>query len=206
MSIDVDGSHEISEQGLSISDPNGNVKLYITSGAGSPQGNPAPVNSWYFQTDEPKLWRKDTALDSGWVEFVAKVAQSIELETYSNDVTSSTTSDDWVDKLVATSSLKDAGFYLLLHSAQVTNSNNSKEVGYRTQWKPNNDATYITLLETILTISRGEEFQVITGVNIIQLVSADEIDFKSQFGQTDAGGTGRIKNSSVTIIKVEDIT
>ena len=206
MAVNFDDAFEVSQNGIAITDPNGTNKLYISSGSGSPQGNPAPVNSWYFQQDEPKLWRKDGAGDNDWVEFVAKVAESIELEAYRDDTVSSTTSDDWVIKLDAQSLLKEAGFYLLLHSAQVTNSNNSKEVGYQVQWKPDNSATWITLLETILTIARGEEFQVITAVNIVQLASADEIDFRINYGQTDGGGTGRIRNASVTILRVEDIT
>jgi len=206
MAINFDDSHEIGENGLSITDTDGNSKVYFTAGSGSPQGSPAPINSWYFQQDEPKLWRKDGSGNNDWVEFVAKVAESIELEAYSDDSVSSTTSNDWVTKFSPQTAVKEAGNYLLLHSGQVTNSNNNKKTGYRVQWKPENDSTWITLVEDIFLFARGDTYLPVTAVSIIELLSRDQIDVRFQWGETDGGGTGRLKNVSLTVIKVEDLS
>lgn len=203
MVISFDDAFEANENGIAVTNPDGSSKLYIVSGSGSPQGSPAPVNSWYFQEDQPKLWRKDGAGDNDWVEFVAKVAESIELEAYSDNAVSSTTSNGWVTKFTATTTLKEAGNYLLLHSGQVTNSQNNKETGYRVQWKPDDSGTWITLVEDIFLFARGESYLPVTAVNIVELLSSDQIDIRFQFGETDGGGTGRLKNVSLTVIKVE---
>ena len=206
MSINSEDAFDIREEGLVIVDNNDEPTLYITSGTGDPTGTPAPVNTWVFDKDTQKIYRKIGAGNNDWEEFIAAVAQAVEIEAYADNPVSSTTSNDWVDKLIATTISKPAGTYLILHSSQVTNSNNSKVVGYRAQYKPSSSGTWIDLVDVLRTIPRGEEFDPVTGINIITLASADTIDLRTQFGQTTGGGTGRIQFSDIAVVKVEDLS
>ena len=168
----------------------------------------SPISTFYIQKlgDGFKIWEKVAAGINGWLEFTAAVAQAVEFEAFADNTQSDTTSDIYLDKLTATTSQKVAGSYLILHSAQVANSQNNKRTGYRVQWKKTADSTWIDLFEIeYFPATGGGIFGVQTGVNIIDLDALSTIDLRSQWGLTIDGGIGSIKNTSFTIIKVEDI-
>lgn len=66
MTVDVSKAFEVDQAGIALSDGNGNVVGYFTVGTGSPQGSPAPVNTWYFRQDTQTMWYKFGAADSDW--------------------------------------------------------------------------------------------------------------------------------------------
>ena len=71
MAINVDKAHELSENGLAVSDSSGNILFYITSGSGDPTGSAAPVNTWYFRTDNRLIYYKFGAGDNDWRQIQA---------------------------------------------------------------------------------------------------------------------------------------
>lgn len=58
MALNESKAFEINEDGLVISDSNGAVQTYITSGSGSPVGQAAPLNTFYIDIDSNELWIK----------------------------------------------------------------------------------------------------------------------------------------------------
>lgn len=67
MSINSGEAFTIEEFGLALSDEDGNVLLYITTGVGSPMGTDAPVPSLYIQ-DDGTTWKKTAVGVNGWTQ------------------------------------------------------------------------------------------------------------------------------------------
>lgn len=129
-----------------------------------------------------------------------------EFEAFESAAQQSTTSNGWVTKsgYPYTSTPKSAGNFVLNYSAQLGQSDKEKEVGLRVQWRPGTSGTWITLVDVRNGLSVDDGYELRTGFNIITLATDGVFQVRQQFGQTDEGGTGRIRNAAITIGKVAD--
>ena len=66
MAINADNAFDIGVDGFVIRDDDGLVTGYFTSGSGSPVGVAAPLNTWYFRTDDNSLWYKYSGNNDAW--------------------------------------------------------------------------------------------------------------------------------------------
>lgn len=136
------------------------------------------------------------------------IGDATSFELYSSDGSQNTTSNGWVTKTgyPYTTSIKEPALYILDYSCNTTNSNKQKAVGTRVQYREGTSGTWITLGGSDIRngVSVDGEWQLRTGFNDITLTTETVIQFRFQFGQTDDGGTGSIKESSIKISKAAD--
>lgn len=66
MAFNFDKAFEVDEDGYSITDNDGNVLAYLCAGSGDPSGSSAPINTWYFRTDNNLQYYKFGAGDNDW--------------------------------------------------------------------------------------------------------------------------------------------
>lgn len=66
MSINADKAFEVNEEGLLIRDSAGSIIGYFTTGNGDPTGTSAPINTWYFRTDNNLMYYKFGAGNNDW--------------------------------------------------------------------------------------------------------------------------------------------
>lgn len=68
MSINLDDSHEINEEGLAITtNSDGSPIFYLCSGEGVPTGISAPVNTMYLDKLTRQIWQKYDTGDNDWI-------------------------------------------------------------------------------------------------------------------------------------------
>lgn len=127
-----------------------------------------------------------------------------EFESFYSSTLNSTTSNGWVTSFQNETEEKSGGRYIILHTAQVGQSDKEKQIGHRVQWRENATGTWIDLIDIRDAVSRDDAFQVRTGFNEVVLSADATIEVRIQFGQTDDGGTGRIKNEGFTVWKVAE--
>ena len=68
MSINSDKAFNVGENGLLISDDNGNAALYLAAGIGSPIGNQSGTPTLYVD-ELGQIWRKTGPLATDWALF-----------------------------------------------------------------------------------------------------------------------------------------
>lgn len=68
MSIDADKAFEIEAPGLLIRDAVGAPTVYLTSESGVPVGS-APINTYYFNKDNQRIYYKFGNADTDWIEY-----------------------------------------------------------------------------------------------------------------------------------------
>jgi len=129
-----------------------------------------------------------------------------EFEAFSSDSEETTTSNGWITKsgYPYTTDTKSAGDYVIDHTAQVGQTDKEKTVGHRVQWREGTSGTWIDLIDIRDAVSTDDAFQVRTGFNIVTLSSDTDFQVRIQWGQTDDGGTGKIKFANIKIGKVSD--
>jgi len=127
-----------------------------------------------------------------------------EFESFSDDSQENTTSNDWVtkDNYPYTTTSKTAGDYIIDYSAQLGQSDKEKEVGFRVQWREGTSGSWIDLVDVRDGVSQDDAWQLRTGFNLITLSSSGVFQVRLQWGQTDEGGTGRIRNAAIKISRV----
>jgi len=120
---------------------------------------------------------------------------------------SSTTSNGWKTmggwpQTFPTS--REAGApFLLNYTANVGQRDKEKAVGSRVQWRVVGGSwTTVQGSDIRNGVSEDDQFELRTGFNIITPGSTGQIQVRWQFGQTDNGGTGRIKNAVITISNI----
>lgn len=119
---------------------------------------------------------------------------------------SSTTTNAWTraSGWPQTSSVKLAGDYIIDFTAQVGQSDKEKIVGSRLQYRFNEAGSWLILADSDIrdALSADDEFQYRTSFAVLTVPSdGDTIQWRWQFGQTDDGGVGRIKNTAVKITR-----
>jgi hypothetical protein len=129
-----------------------------------------------------------------------------EFEAFESDAEESTTSNRWVTKsgYPYTTITKSAGDYVINFTAQVGQSDKEKTVGSRVQFRLGTSGTWITIKDIRDAVSTDDAFQLRTGFFIITLPVDGVFQVRQQFGQTDDGGTGKIKEANITIGKVAE--
>ena len=126
-----------------------------------------------------------------------------EYEYFNDEGQSSTTSNGWVTKLEVTTDDKSGGDYIFAWSAEVGQSDKQKEVGMLVSHRPTG-LTYVDVSDTRNGVSVDGEFAPRTGFVQITDHPGGALDLRIQFGQTDGGGTGFIRNVRIYIFKVDD--
>jgi len=129
-----------------------------------------------------------------------------EFEAFSDDAEESTTVNTYRTKnnYPVTSSTKSAGTYVIDHSAQIGQSDALKLVGHRVQWRTGTSGSWTTLVDIRDSVATDDGYQVRTGFNLVTIATSTVIQVRIQWGQTDDGGTGYIKNAAVKIGKVSN--
>ena len=109
---------------------------------------------------------------------------------------SSTTSNDWVNKVSASTPPVTAdGQYILIYTMEVGQSKASKQIGSRVRYRING-GPWVQVTEILNGISRANAYELRTGFTIIPtVVTGDTIQAEIDYGQTDESGIGRILNA-----------
>lgn len=127
-----------------------------------------------------------------------------ELEVQGEDTTTSNswvTMDGWPQTFPTS---RESGKKALInYTANVGQSDKEKAVGSRIQWRTLGGSwTTIPGSDIRNGVSEDDQYELRTGFNTIVPGSTGQIEVRWQFGQTDNGGTGKIKNAVVTIANV----
>ena len=128
-----------------------------------------------------------------------------EFESFSSPNNQNTTSNGWVTKsgYPYTSSIKSAGRYIIDFTCQVGQSDKEKQVGTRFQFRLGTSGSWANLGEPILdAVSTDNAYQYRTSFFEITLPTDGVFQVRILFGQTDDGGTGRIREANIKIGKV----
>lgn len=171
---------------------------------GSPVGvYNAVEGSLYWDLTAKVLYFKSGGTSVDWEEVQLNIEALTEFESFSSPGTESTTSNSWVTKsgYPYTSSPKTAGTYVVDFTAQVGQSNKDREVGSRIQWRLGTTGTWNTEAEIRDGVSANGQFQLRTGFFEIVLPADGVFQLRWQYGQTDEGGTGSIKQANIKLGK-----
>ena len=129
-----------------------------------------------------------------------------EFEAFVSDNTQSTTSNGWVtkDNFPYTTDVKTAGEYIIDFTAEVGQSDKEKQVGFRVQWRLGTSGSWITLSDTRNGVSSDDEYALRTGFRQVTLATDTDFQVRLQWGQTDDGGSGLIRNAGIKVGKVAE--
>lgn len=127
-----------------------------------------------------------------------------EFEAFEDSPNQNTASNGWVTKnnYPYTTAVKSAGDYVIDYSAQIGQSDKEKVVGFRVQFREGTGGSWTTLVDVRDGLSIDNGYQLRSGFQIITLALSTEFQVRLQWGQTDEGGTGRIRNAAIKIGKV----
>ena len=178
MSINVDKAFETTENGVLLTDADGNQRLYLTSGVGAPSG-PAPINSWYFREDTQTMYYKWGAANSEW-------RSSTYVEFQRSNPNFQTTSATFVPALQIVAGPQPAGRYAVGWSYRSSNSrqdtDNETQVTY-------NGLALVTNVESgvnALGGGLGEQFNGFAEFTIIQTSLTISLDIRRTAGNGNA--------------------
>lgn len=129
-----------------------------------------------------------------------------EFEAYASDSTQSTTTNNWATKTgyPYTTSVKTAGQYVIDFTAEVGQTDKEKQVGFRVQWREGTSGGWNTLSDTRNGLSADDEYSLRTGFRLVTLPVDSNFQVRLQWGQTDDGGSGLIRNAGIKVGKVAD--
>lgn len=113
-----------------------------------------------------------------------------------------TTSNGWVTVSgypYTTTGKTIGGEYIINFTALVGNSDKEKRTGSRIQYREGTSGSWITLIDVrnAVSVDDGEDLR--TGFVQLDPLTLDEFQVRYQFGQTDDGGTGTIRQANITI-------
>lgn len=130
-----------------------------------------------------------------------------EFEGFTSAGEESTTSNAWVTKsgYPVSTDPKSVGTFKVDFTIQASNSDKEKQIGTRFQYRLNGSGSWITLGESRNAVSVDDEFQPRTYFVALDIpVEDDFFQFRWQYGQTDDGGTGSVKEANYSLGKVSD--
>lgn len=205
MTIDFDKSHEIDEEGLAVTNGDGQPLLYLTTLLGDPTGTPAPINTWVFAQSTQIIYKKVGPLDTDWEEF-KPTAQSIQILFYFSSTKKNTTSNRWVQNHFVTTPTLLAGDYQLDLTALISQTIKQRQVGYNVQWRIGTSGSWTDIIKVFEGVAVADSFVPRTAFTKITIPTDSVIQIRDRFGQTDDGGTGKIKDSGFRLTKIEDIS
>lgn len=128
-----------------------------------------------------------------------------EFEAYQSPATQSTTSDSLVVKTgyPYTTTTKSAGVYVIDHTAEIGQGSNNRESRHTVEWRPGTTGTWITLVDISAVFTRGGDYELRSGFNIIELVADGVFQVRFRFANP-GGGSCLIREANIKIGKVSD--
>lgn len=113
-----------------------------------------------------------------------------------------TTANVWVEAHVFQTPVIPSGKYIVHYRAQVTNTS-KKTVGHQVNWRLDAGA-YTTIEESFNPPSLADTYETRAAFDEIIFNTDGQLTIQTNYGQTTAGGTGKIRNISVYLFKVGD--
>jgi hypothetical protein len=146
------------------------------------------------------------ALVPGFISGVATFSDSTEYKEFSSLAQQNTTSNGWVTFATFTTDDATDGQWQIQTSFNIGQSDKQKQVGFRLQARDGTSGSWTTIdsLDTLETVGQDDTFTLKSGFGFFTHSNGDGVfQIRVQFGQTDEGGTGRLKNVTVTAFLVE---
>lgn len=126
-------------------------------------------------------------------------------QAFSHNDLEETTSDDWLCILSElTIDPKNPGKYVVQWSAELGQSDQFKQVGFRVRWRAEN-GTWAELVNLPLGVPKSGQFIPVSGFRKITLLTTAKIEVEICYGQTIDGGTGKIQNANIYLFRVENV-
>ena len=120
-------------------------------------------------------------------------------------LTESTTTDNgWILKLQDSTPTIDAGKYIVHYRAQLTNTL-KKIVGFQVNWRLNGVTGFATIEESFNPPALADTYETRAAFEEITVSQDGIVDLQVLFGQTTAGGTGKIRNVALYLFKVGEL-
>lgn len=147
-----------------------------------------------------------TGADAGTGEVSLKVSGGFGTQYYAFQTLAEqlTVSDLWVEAAAYTTGISiPSGKYILHYKAQVTNSS-KKPVGFQVEVQE--DALpFVVVEESTKSPSTANIYETRSGFEEITVSADNVVNIAVNFGQTTAGGTGKIRRIAIYLFRVGDI-
>lgn len=161
----------------------------------------------YDPTGDLSLEPTDTDVDLA-ISRLANVnlADITQLEEFSSDGAESTTSNGWVTKSgfpFTSVSIKTAGEFEVAWSSEIGQSTKQKAVGSEFSWRPVG-GTWEVLSDIRAGVATSNEYQLRSGFRKVTLAADAMVELRAQWGQTNDGGIGLIRNVTMKIQRISD--
>jgi hypothetical protein len=146
-----------------------------------------------------------TGADEGTGEVQLKTAGGFGNDYYAFQTTPEqlTTANGWVQAALYLTPVIKAGKYIVHYKAQLTNSS-KKPVGFQVN-ASEGAGPFVTLEESIKSPATANVYETRSAFEEITLSADDIINIQVNFGQTTAGGTGKIRLIAVYLFKVGEL-
>lgn len=174
------------------------------------------VNDWrqisaqdipYDPTGDLSLEPTDTNVDLAIARLAnVNLADITQLEEFSSDASESTTSNGWITKSgfpFMSANIKTAGEFEVAWSSEVGQSTKQKAVGSEFAWREEG-GTWDVLSDIRAGVATANEYQLRSGFRKVSLAADAKIELRAQWGQTDDGGIGLIRNVTMKIQRISD--
>lgn len=175
----------------------------LVSGSGSPLGNQAPLSTIYQDYTNGNLWLKTGAGVNDWTKVAtSNIGGSFEFESFFEAPRSTTTSNGWVNKLSVTTSSRDGGKYYVGWAMEYSQTDKEKRVGTRV--RINYGSGWVKLMDARNGVSVEDAWDIRSGFFVIDSLPAAPGGYgiEVDFGQTDDGGTAKVRNVGVIIYRI----
>lgn len=142
----------------------------------------------------------------GFIQGIPSFAEASEFKEFSSLTQQNTTSNGWVTFATFTTDDSTDGEWQIQASFNIGQSDKEKQVGFRLQARDGTSGSWTTInsLDTRETVGQDNTFTLRSGFGFFTHDNGDGVfQIRVQFGQTDEGGTGRLKNLTVTAVLVE---
>lgn len=136
------------------------------------------------------------------------LASQTNFQEFEDNAQDNTTSNGWVTATTFTTEAVADGRYYVGVASNVGQSDKEKKFGFRVQSRDGTSGGWSTInpLDVEETVGSDETFKLLSGFGFHDHDNGDGVfQIRIQFGQTDDGGTARIKNNKVIAYKVADI-
>ena len=141
----------------------------------------------------------------GILSGTASFAEATSFDEFFDDTQKNTTSNGWVTyDTFTTAEIKDAGLYYLGWSVAIGQSDKEKRVGIRVRFRPTG-GSFANVSDFRETVGFDNTFTLHSGFKIVTLNIDNTVDIRVQWGQTDDGGTGRLKDVNIIFYRVGDL-
>ena len=141
----------------------------------------------------------------GQFQGTASFAESTTFDEFFDSTQKNTTSNGWVTyDTFQTPEEKEAGLYYLGWSLAIGQSDKEKRVGIRIRYRPVGSG-FTNASDFRETVGFDGTFTLHSGFKIVEISTDAFVDLRVQWGQTDDGGTGLIKDVNLIFYRVGDL-